>query len=153
MMSKKCKRCGVVRDITDFHLTDGCIGGRRPVCKYCIREQQKIRYYKDVDKSRIKAREYNKNNKHITRAINLKKKFNITLEEYDELFYRQHGVCAICGRPETSKYKGTIRHLAIDHNHVTNEIRGLLCQKCNQALGLLNDNPVIIKSMLEYING
>ena len=83
---------------------------------------------------------------------NLKIKYGITLEKYNRLFEDQGGVCAVCGFPETVFYKGTLRSLAVDHNHQTHKVRGLLCRGCNIALGHLKENPVVIKSLLEYIN-
>ncbi len=56
---------------------------------------------------------------------NLRRKFGITREDYDAMFLAQGGLCAICRKP------GGRRRLAVDHNHVTGEVRGLLCNGCN----------------------
>lgn len=63
--------------------------------------------------------------------------YNITLEDYDTLFQLQGGVCAICGKPETS---AKVSNLAVDHNHINGSIRGLLCNKCNRGLGYLSSS-------------
>lgn len=151
MDKRICKRCGVERSIIDFHIVKQCLDGRRPVCKFCIRKQQKKRYDNNAEFARARQRGYNAHNPQTIRKINLKKKYGITLEQYNAMFIFQGGVCLICGYPETVSRNGKIKNLAIDHNHATGEIRGLLCQKCNQALGLLNENPVIIRSLLKYI--
>jgi len=71
---------------------------------------------------------------------------------YDALFQSQNGVCAICGRPETAKHQnGTIKSLAIDHDHVTGEVRGLLCVKCNTGIGYFHEDPVILQKAIEYL--
>lgn len=97
-------------------------------------------------------REYRKtpNGKRYTRAMNLKK-FGITPEQYDELHKKQKGLCASCGRPETKPANqfGKPR-LAVDHCHKSNIVRGLLCMKCNRALGLLDDDPEIVERLLRY---
>lgn len=69
---------------------------------------------------------------HRARASNLWTKYRLRVEQYNDLLQSQQGVCAICHKECTVK-----RSLAVDHNHETGKIRGLLCSKCNQALGLL----------------
>lgn len=134
-----------------FYAEKACKGGHRLVCIECIRKQQKKRYSKNAQKMRAKQREYNLAHPEISRKINLKKKYGITQEHYNLMFEQQGGVCLVCGKPETATYKESVKCLAVDHNHQINKIRGLLCQRCNTALGLLNENPVVIKSLLEYI--
>lgn len=82
-------------------------------------------------------------------------------KEYAEIFEYQKGVCAICKKPETSTqrkllYEGqppieVIKRLAIDHDHITNQVRGLLCSKCNALLGMAGDNTEILFSAIEYL--
>ena len=58
----------------------------------------------------------------------------------------QGGVCCLCSRPPTSK-----RRLAVDHNHATGVVRGLLCHPCNRFLGHVNDSPAMLRAMAEYL--
>lgn len=146
-----CKRCGTERPITDFHIVKECLEGRRPVCKFCIRKQQKKNYKTNIKFRRAKQRKWHTDNPRASKGSKLKSTYGITIEQYDIMFGVQGGVCSICGCPEIVKRNHKIKNLAVDHNHITGKIRGLLCQKCNQALGLLNENPVIIKNLLEYI--
>ena len=78
--------------------------------------------------------------------------FGITSDEYYEILKRQDGVCAICKQPETRTFKGSVRRLAVDHDHSTGKIRGLLCGACNTGLGLFDDDPEILKTALGYLN-
>ena len=71
-------------------------------------------------------------------------KYGITLDEYEEMLAGQNGVCASCGTPPSG------RKLSVDHDHETGVIRGLLCQPCNTALGLLKESPDRIASLLAY---
>lgn len=64
------------------------------------------------------------------RAALLKRKYNLTLEEWDTIFASQGGACAMCRRPARDFTKG----LAVDHDHSTHLIRGLLCWNCNALL-------------------
>lgn len=70
----------------------------------------------------------------------------MTAEEYDSLFEQQNGVCAICFQPETH-----FKFLAVDHNHITGEIRGLLCHSCNLSLGGFGDDPVTVLRAYHYL--
>ena len=79
----------------------------------------------------------------------LKKKYGITLEQYNQMFTNQNGNCAICGRNQ-SEFKTSLN---IDHCHKTNKIRGLLCSNCNTALGLFNDDNVLLQKAINYNKG
>ena len=79
---------------------------------------------------------------------NLKLKYGITIEEYDNVYSKQNGKCAICGASET-EFK--IR-FAVDHDHKTNLVRGLLCKKCNLILGYANDNATILQNAINYLS-
>lgn len=81
----------------------------------------------------------------------LKSTYGITRKEYDDLFASQNGACAICLKPEISTYRGKTRKLAVDHCHVSNRVRGLLCMQCNQGLGKYKDNPLLLRRAAEYL--
>ena len=87
------------------------------------------------------------------RRWSLKAKYGITPEEYERMFQDQNGLCAVCKRPEiaTDHKGGPIRRLSVDHDHITNEVRSLLCCNCNQALGKFQDDILILESALEYL--
>jgi hypothetical protein len=82
------------------------------------------------------------------RAKHLEAKYGITLEEYDVMLKEQDGKCAICKIEE--KYTEKSR-LCVDHDHETGMIRKLLCKKCNQGIGLLQDNPDFCRSAADYL--
>lgn len=63
----------------------------------------------------------------------------------------QNGLCAICGNPEKAFMKTKVMYLAIDHNHKTGEIRGLLCTNCNNGLGRFKDNIDLLNKAIAYI--
>jgi len=75
------------------------------------------------------------------REYQLKYKFGITVEQYNQMFVEQNGTCLICHQVNI---RG--RYLVVDHNHKTGKIRGLLCYHCNNGLGQFKDN---IDSLLE----
>lgn len=103
-----------------------------------------------VAKSRSRA--WRKANPHRLKGHYLSSKFGITQAQYDRMHSDQSGLCAICNQPETAKRGGKIKCLAVDHCHATGKIRGLLCQKCNVALGSFGDTEVLLLKAIEYIN-
>lgn len=80
-----------------------------------------------------------------TKNSRFKIKYGLTTEEVEVLKSKQNGLCAIC-------FEIPIRW-CVDHNHETNEVRGLLCHNCNVALGHFKDNIKILKQALEYLSG
>lgn len=80
----------------------------------------------------------------IMRNSRLKRIFGITVEDYDSKMVEQGGLCAICLKPDNKR-------LAIDHCHKTKRVRGLLCQKCNRAVGLLADSSEIATRLVKYL--
>lgn len=80
------------------------------------------------------------------RKVDLWNRFRITPAYYNELLKKQNYVCAICHRSENKE-----QYLSIDHCHSSNRIRGLLCNNCNFAIGLLNDDPEVIRNAARYV--
>ena len=73
---------------------------------------------------------------HWSRDRWLSKTYGITLAQYDFMFQEQGGLCRLCHRPETMVGNGgNVRRLSVDHDHVTGQIRGLLCATCNLGIG------------------
>ena len=103
------------------------------------------------DKVRVSARKYYMNNidtlRIKERAHRIKHSYGITPDQYEKILQLQHGVCKICGKPPLHG-----KNLSIDHCHKTGEIRGLLCQKCNTALGHFNDDPILLDRAAEYLS-
>jgi hypothetical protein len=81
------------------------------------------------------------------------KKYGITLEDYEALHNAQAGVCAICGRPETTRNpKCGMKSLAVDHCHTTGKVRGLLCHNCNRGIGHLQESPEVMAAAVKYLS-
>jgi hypothetical protein len=77
----------------------------------------------------------------------LKFKYGITQEEYDALLEAQGGGCAVCGAtPEEEE-------LPVDHDHDTGEVRGILCNNCNNGIGRFEDSPELLRSAADYLEG
>lgn len=81
----------------------------------------------------------------IQKRHKLNKRFGITIKDYEDMLIKQEGKCAICGELPVKR-----RH-AVDHDHNTGKVRGLLCWRCNRTIGALNDDPVLIRKAAEYL--
>ena len=82
------------------------------------------------------------------RNYHFMKKYGITVEQFDELRIKQNFCCALCGKHEVETPR---KCLCVDHNHDTGKIRELLCESCNQALGLFYENIDTLKKAVKYL--
>lgn len=90
---------------------------------------------------------------HYIRAKGLEKKFGTTLQAIQEMEAAQGSKCAICLQTQMriGWLSGKPDAMAVDHDHKTGKIRGLLCDTCNRAIGMLKDNPDIMRAAASYI--
>lgn len=82
----------------------------------------------------------------------LQRKFGISLTDYIQMAVERGNKCDICGQPETQMRGGKVKALAVDHDHKTGAVRGLLCCDCNQALGKLGDSVDRLKAAIAYLD-
>lgn len=76
----------------------------------------------------------------------LKYRYNISLQDYENMLIKQNGVCGICYKP--CPVHG---YLSVDHCHTSNKVRGLLCNNCNAGIGMFKDDPQLFKNATEWI--
>ena len=86
------------------------------------------------------------------KARGLRDSFDLSLDGYRKMLEAQDGKCAICSQPETHKRNGKLKALAVDHNHKTGAIRGLLCSDCNTGIGKLKDDPKVLRLAAQYLD-
>jgi hypothetical protein len=133
MINKTCTKCGIGKPISAFYTHKSCAGGHRPECKACCNAACKVRLANDPL---------------LNRRSHLKRKFGIDHKRYEEILASQGGGCAICGSAKSRN--GQMLH--IDHDHVTGEIRGVLCDKCNRGIGLLGDSAERLEAARNYLD-
>jgi hypothetical protein len=75
------------------------------------------------------------------------KQHGMTIKDWDELFAKQEGRCATCGTHQSD----LDRTLAVDHCHLSEKVRGLLCTSCNATLGFVKEDPTILQRMIVYL--
>ena len=160
---KSCRICGVAKPLNEFHKDKGMRDGRRSECKPCYARIQKERYEKNPEAhiARVKKwqtenrerhlawqRKYREKNREWMREKDRKRwlanKYSLTPERFEEILSEQQGACKICGRVLG-------KDLHIDHDHKLNEVRGLLCGSCNRGIGLLQENPALLRQAANYL--
>jgi len=138
-----CTKCRKDKDVSEFRERKSLKRGYHSWCKECEKIASKKRY---KPKPKKKRQPYNK---HKALIRMLKYRYNLTYDEYVELYNKQNGKCAIC---KTSKQLGSNSGLLVDHCHKTNKVRGLLCNNCNSGIGKLQDDINILYSAIKYLS-
>lgn len=158
-----CNKCGRTRPLADFYKQTGMRDGHRNNCKACHLSAHKNWYERnrEYEISRVgkwqrenaaRVNEVQRRNRarggdehrRLEREGHLRRKYGLTLNLFEALVAAQLGNCAICGANEDLD-------LHVDHDHRTKKVRGLLCGKCNKAIGLLNDDPDLLLVAKEYL--
>lgn len=147
---KRCISCNTEKDITEFYFRKK-ENKYHNQCKICIKEKNKVYALKyKVQKSNYQ-KQYYVNNKNILNKnrhnYDLKRTYNITLEQKEQMLSNQNYKCKCCKKDLTQLNS---KRIHIDHNHTTGKVRGILCQTCNLAFGLMKECPNNIKKLLEY---
>ena len=131
MITRKCYRCKEIKDLNKFPKHNGKPYGKAYICKPCAVEKQQGLYTKQETKVK-------------NRKANLKRKYNLTLEGYDDILKNQNYSCKICSDEND---------LVVDHCHDTGSVRGILCRKCNSGLGMFKDDKILLQNATDYLNG
>ena len=152
MKTKQCKNCKKVKSRTEFYTYQSTNQYNKTYtcymqpCKECKKIRQKELWAKKKDNPKVKEKNRLKTKKH-----NLKKFYNMTLEDYNTLVEQQNGLCAICGKVETMSNQFGPRPLSVDHRHSDDLVRELLCSQCNHLIGNAKEDIEILKSAIRYL--
>jgi hypothetical protein len=143
--------------------------------EYRARQREYHRKWRAINREKLRERqrEYERNNPEIIKRnrdrhketekfaatrfrLHIARKFSLTVEQYNEILASQGGVCKICRKQCDRRRNGLTKALAplcVDHDHKTGAVRGLLCSKCNSALGLVNDDVETLRRAIDYLGG
>lgn len=124
--TKRCSKCHEAKKASAFYKSQWENGSW---CKEC----ERLNYANNSDKVRWQR---------ILQA------YGLSQADYTTMLERQGGVCAICKNPEKAQ---RFKFLAVDHDHSTNKIRGLLCHRCNAGLGNFNDVTRLLREAADYL--
>lgn len=137
--SKACSGCKLIKPLDEFGPDRHRADGRTRYCRPCLAERQ---------------RAWAARNKASVRATRFKKKYGLSVEDYEKLARRAGGKCEACGGsiPHHLGDEADLRaKVAIDHDHATGAIRGLLCAPCNCAIGYMFDDPARLRAAADYL--
>ncbi len=160
---KRCKHCRATKPFPDFYADSATRDGYRPECKTCTaarrkawyeqnreREIARVKAWQQANPERVNAVQRRRRTRPEVKAKNreghLRRKYGITQADYETLLAKQGGGCAICGRKPSGKIS-----LHVDHSHRDGSVRGLLCFRCNNALGDLGDDPTTLNRAIAYL--
>jgi len=174
---KYCYNCDKTKEDDEFGKNASTKTGLSSYCLVCERDrikqykklnpeiikEQKLRYrikYKDRIKNAYREyysknkdkyieyrRKYNQGNRENIKSLRLQKLYGIGIHEYLQMCLDQDNKCAICN----CEIINASQPLAVDHDHTTGDIRGLLCLHCNLGLGNFQDNIELLKNAIEYL--
>ena len=115
-----------------------------------VRKEKRNWYLSNLVKCKTDAKKWAKRNPVkralISRSRYLRQTYGLTSVEYDELSQHQGGLCALCREDNHG------RKLHVDHDHVRNTVRGLLCSNCNTALGLFKESPEVLQRAIMWVS-
>ncbi len=165
IQNKICSKCKKRKILSEFYKHKGHKFGVSSACKKCIRQRNKEDYYtspriKIANKKYCNSPRGKKTRQYYRQTDGykfnrwkywLRDKYGLTPEQYNQMALDQHGLCIICKQPETASNQYGLMRLAVDHNHETGKICGLLCQRCNSAIGLLREDAEILKRAIKYL--
>jgi hypothetical protein len=142
-LMKTCSKCKVGFPLTRFYRNHG------NQCKTCLNQQAKAWVKRNPSRRKeIADRHYHKQGTHTKREWVLRRYFNMTGERYSQMLLEQDGKCLLCSREPNGTDK---RKLAVDHDHKTGKVLGLLCGECNRGLGLFREDEGILLRAIEYL--
>lgn len=139
MLTKRCSKCGIAKSLDSFYKS--MRNGLRK-CKACQYAMCKANVQAHPEREML--RRMQPKNKAYMRNYKLVRNYNITVDEYNEMFTAQMGLCAICGLPSSKR-------LCVDHDHKTGHIRNLLCRVCNNTVGWLEADPIRAYNAVDYV--
>lgn len=147
--TKKCSICKRNRFVSNFNKCSHHKDGLDTRCKECKAKQAQKRYWINIEQSRKKGvkhqRRFRKNNPDSAKRTRLKSKYGLTLEQHKQTYIDQNGCCPICKTPVPYD------NIKTDHNHSTEQVRDLLCNRCNLWVGMVESTPDLINSVYEYL--
>lgn len=137
-----CSQCREAKTAAHFHLNNRENSGLASACVDCLREKDRARYAANPELRKSQAR-----------WGGIKKKYGLTQEAWQQMFSAQNGLCGVCEGPMLAHTYSNRdkRGACVDHCHKTGRVRGLLCCKCNQGIGLLGDNADIAERAAIYL--
>lgn len=111
-------------------------------------EYQREWRQRNREKARAACKRWMDANPDKVREGHLRRKYGMSLADYDTMLAAQGGCCALC---LSDRPGGRASTFHVDHDHDTGRVRGLLCHNCNRGLGYLGDDPDLLREAADYL--
>lgn len=147
-MEKVCTKCLVAQDIEQFAPHKNYKGGRTTWCRLCLNNQASDWSKEKAPRRRENDNKRNKRKPEQKQNSKFKARYGITLDQFNKISAEQNDECLICKKHKLQNKNGK---LFVDHDHKTGKIRGLLCDRCNKSLGLMEDNVEFLRKAIGYL--
>ncbi len=144
---KECKRCNMIKSFSDFYKKLD----KEARCKKCVSEIRRAEYINNKHIKILAVKKYRDENPEKIRDTKLKQAYGVGINYFNTKLKEQGGVCASCKQNRITVWRGKKVNMALDHDHTNNQPRGILCIKCNRALGLLEENLSTLANLADYI--
>jgi hypothetical protein len=140
---KSCRDCREAKPLEAFPLQKGGRHGRHPLCKLCRAAQERRRYARDRDRI-LELERTDPRKIELRRWSQRRRRSGLGRDDYAVLVWAQSGRCPVC-----LAWHGT--DLRVDHDHTTGRVRGLLCDRCNMAIGHIGDDPIALRAAARFL--
>lgn len=148
---KRCSKCGETKAVSEFNKNRRAKDGLYHWCQECARAGANAGYHRNRDRYLAQMKVYREANKEALREKDRKhgwrymlmSRYKMTIEQHNTMLVEQRNRCAVCD--------SVLTKINIDHDHKTGVVRGLLCTPCNQAIGFLRDDALLLRSAAKYI--
>lgn len=144
---KNCSCCA--RDVVLENFSNNGRGRKRSDCRECQRIKKRLQYRANCERYAEIRRAWKRANPGRDAMASRKRRYGLEENDFLLLLTQQENKCAIC-KKEFVGVDGR-RGPHVDHSHVTEKVRGLLCGSCNRALGLLNDDISKLQEAIQYL--
>lgn len=133
---KYCTGCKTEKPLQEFWKNKSVADGLQAWCKPCWKAVTAKRRNGPKRESELRQRR----NRHLVN------KYGITIDDYEKKLLLQKGVCGICFMRRSERHS-----LAVDHDHKTGEVRGILCENCNRGIGMFMHDLTLLENAITYL--
>lgn len=138
-----CTRCKLSKSLDKFYQNRNYADGYHRWCKECFLEDGAFRDKQNPERRKEYKRRYNRKHREELRYKRIFKVYGMPRDEWERRKRDQNNCCKLCNSSE--------RPLVVDHCHISGKVRGLICNRCNRALGLFGDNVEGVQNALKYL--
>lgn len=154
-MPRRCTLCDTLKPDKQFGFRRTVLASgevklvQKTFCLEC--DAGRSKRYRDTHQSKVRAMDAERYAHGSKREGHLRRKYGMTSAEFEAMAVKQHGKCKVCREPPSAGRWSRKYRLHVDHDHTSGRVRGLVCYRCNMAIGFLRDSPKLARSVAKYL--